>query len=251
MSTQNETLDLASAQSPALILIRDAMASDVAPEKLRALLEVKQAWEADEARKAFSRAITEFQKHAPIVEKGDDANGKKYAALDRIWRTVRPLLTDLGLSVTWQVSEMRDNGTNCHLEGMLRHRDGHGEKLSFDLPIPDAIMSSSGRAVQNKAQVMGSANTYAKRYALCAALGIVTGEDSDGTAPDPFIGDEDAKAVATLLDACRGLADFDEKKFWQWAAMRCGVPVTSPANITVSALPDVLARLNQKLGKRA
>jgi len=227
-------------ESGPLTLIRDAMASDVAPEKLSALLGVKREWEADEARKAFNIAITEFQRRAPIIEKGDDANGKSYAAIDRIWRTVRPLLTELGLSVTWQVCEIRDNavvGTICHLEGMLRHRDGHGEKLTSDLPVPDAITNSSGRAVQNKAQVMGSAQTYAKRYALCAALGIVTGEDDDGNGGAVVtIDTEQQKQIKDLLDAWRGVASWSKEReevFWRFVS----VPVLTSGNHDLSKLP--------------
>ena len=74
-------------------LIREAMASDVDPQKLAALLQVRQAWEADEARKAFNVAITEFQRRAPIIEKGDKAYDKAYARIDRIWQGVDPTVT--------------------------------------------------------------------------------------------------------------------------------------------------------------
>lgn len=219
--------------SPALSLIRDAMAADVSPEKLSALLAVKQTWEADEARKAFNLSIAEFQRNAPIIEKGDVAHEKQYARMDRIWRTVRKPLTDLGLSVTWQVCELRPEGI-CHVEGMLRHRDGHGERLVMDIPLPEIIRG------QNKSQQMGSARTYAQRYAFCSAVGLVTGDDDDdgnGGAVDP----DEAQELATLVDACRGLSDWNEKKFWEWAK------ATSPENIPVARMPDVLGFLKRKI----
>jgi hypothetical protein len=42
------------------------------------------------------------------------------------------------------------------------------------VPVPDLIKG------QNAAQRAGSAETYAKRYATCAALGIQVGDDDDG-----------------------------------------------------------------------
>lgn len=230
-------------ESSAVALIREAIANKADSAQLRELLAVRREWEADEARKAYNKAIADFQRGAPIIEKGDDANGKHYAALDRIWRTIRPLLTQLGLSVTWQVSEVRDGSTICHLEGMLRHRDGHGEKLTFDLPIPDAITSSSGKAVQNKAQVIGSANTYAKRYALCAALGIVTGIDDDGngSGADLTLTEQQEKQITDLLAFARTVEDFDEKRFWAWVG--CG----TVRDIYQKQADEVIASLNKKI----
>jgi hypothetical protein len=97
---------------------------------------------------------------------------------------------------------------------------------------------------QNKAQQMGSASTYARRYALCAALGIVTGDDDDGNGGAPsFIDADEAREIDDLVDACRGLGDFKEPVFWQFAG------ATKSSEILVSRLADALSMLKRKLGK--
>ncbi len=223
-------------ENGALSLIREALQSGKSPELLRELLAVRRDWEADEARKAYNYAIAEFQRRAPIIAKEDNAYDKQYARMDRIWREVRPLLTELGLSVTWQVCELRDQ--LCHVEGQLRHRDGHGERLVQDIPMPELIKG------QNKAQQMGSASTYAKRYAFCAALGIVTGDDDDGhKAGTVFVTFDQAKELADALDACRGLGDFREEVFWKWV----GVESKHTADIPANRFADVKAMLAKKL----
>lgn len=230
-------------------LIRAAMAPEVSPEKLRELLAVRREWDADEGRKAYNAAIAEFQRTAPIIAKEDKGEKSNYAALDTIWREIRPLLTNLGLSVTWQVCELKSpvvEGAEaiCHLEGALGHKLGHREKLVFDLPLPGVIKNKEGRAVTNVAQMMGSAVSYAKRYAICAALGVVTGIDDDaGAAGGNRIDPDEAREVADLIDACRGVGDFNEQAFWKWAG------ATRADEITVNRLADVLAMLNRKLGK--
>jgi hypothetical protein len=236
----NTSITIAANERQSLVpLIESAMRSDVDPQKLQALLAVRQSWEADEARKAFSRAITEFQRRAPIIPKDDKAYDKAYARIDRIWRTVRPLLTELGLSVTWQVCELR--GDMCHCEGMLRHSDGHGERLAQDIPMPDLIKG------QNKAQQMGSASTYAKRYAMCAALGIVTGDDDDGTAAGVcYISQEQGAEIAELLDACRGVAGFAEDAFWRWLGL---LESKSVMDIRLDRYADTVAMLRRKLAQ--
>jgi hypothetical protein len=199
------------------------MAPEVPVEKMRELLAVRQAYEADEARKDYSFALAEFQRRAPIVEKADDANGKSYAALDRIWRTIRPITGELGLAIAWQVCEIREvaGALVCHLEGTLSHRRGHTVPLRFDMPVPDPITSSStGKVVQNKPQVFGSAMTYAKRYAECAVLGVVTGEDDDGNGGVKSLLDpKEVLEIKTMLDAWRGTPGWTqdrEEVFWRF-----------------------------------
>lgn len=142
------------------------------PSKLREILAVRREWMEDEARSAFNAAVVQFQQRAKIVAKGDTANGRAYARMDRIWRDIRPLLDDCGLAVTWE--SVKTSGDTCVLDGHLRHSRGHAQPLHHEMPMPDKLNG------QNAAQRAGSGETYCKRYALMAALGIQTGEDDDG-----------------------------------------------------------------------
>jgi hypothetical protein len=233
MST-TEYIQPADGGSPVAI-IREAIASGKSPEFLRELLNVRREWEADEARKAFNLSVSEFQRRAPIIEKADKAYDKQYARMDRIWREIRPLLTELGLSVTWQICELRD--TLCHVEGQLRHRDGHGERLSQDIPMPELIKG------QNKAQQMGSAATYARRYALCAALGLVTGDDDDGhAAGGALVTMEQIEEIRLLVDAAKGVDGFNEKAFYGWLG------TDDLAMLPAARFADVCAALKRKIG---
>ena len=233
MST-TEYIQPADGGSPVAI-IREAIASGKSPEFLRELLNVRRDWEADEARKAFNLAIAEFQRRAPIIEKADKAYDKQYARMDRIWREIRPLLTELGLSVTWQICELRD--TLCHVEGQLRHRDGHGERLTQDIPMPELIKG------QNKAQQMGSAATYARRYALTAALGLVSGDDDDGhAAGGALVTTEQIEEIRLLVDAAKGIDSFNVKAFYGWLG------TDDLAMLPAARFADVCAALKRKIG---
>jgi hypothetical protein len=226
MSTEALTT-LPPAQPSLMDIVAQASASGANPDQLSALLKVKRDYEADEARKAFFLAVSEFQRRCPIIPKDDKAHNKQYARMDRIWRTIRPLLTELGLSVAWQVNRPVDGGL-WQLEGQLRHKDGHAQDLVFCLPIPDVV---SG---QNKAQQGGSASTYAQRYGLCAALGIVTGDDDDGhAAGTAAVSLEQEASIVRALDACRVHPEFQEAKFWGWlgCALPCEIPATRYADV--------------------
>lgn len=185
--------ELSTPANSAVSIIQSAIASGADPIYLRELLAVRREWESDEARKLYSQAISDFQSRCPIIEKGDKAHNKAYAAMDRIWRTIRPLLDETGLSIVWTVNTLTDYG--LHIEGEIRHQAGHSVPISYDLPMPDKVTG------QNAAQQMGSATTYGRRYALCAALGIVTGEDDDGLAAGTsYVTKEQADELLAILD---------------------------------------------------
>lgn len=93
----------------------------------------------------------------------------KYADLAACMEAVRPHLTGLGLAVT-QATRLLDNGFTV-LDTTLHHVSG--EKITGTYPI---------NPTQNNPQGYGSAMTYARRYALCALLGIVADDDDDGNA---------------------------------------------------------------------
>ena len=168
----------------------ERMATDpnVDPAKLKEILSVKQAWEADESRKAFASAMATFQSQCPIIEKLDTANGRGYARLDRIHREIRPLLRECGLWFSWTVCEEREGGL-IYLEGILGHSSGHQIPCKQLISLPDKISGT------NAAQRAGSGQTYAKRYGELAALNVVTGDDDDGnvTRPKKVIGNPEVK----------------------------------------------------------
>jgi hypothetical protein len=227
--TQEQLPVRAAEQPTALDLIAGALKDDsVDPAKLKALLDVKKEWEADEARKAFSEALARFQAEAPIIAKLDTAHNKKYARLDRIWAAIKPLLAECRLSITWRKVEVKDG--MCHIEGALGHALGHSVELSHDIPLPDSIKG------QNKAQQAASGTTYAKRYALCAALGIVTGDDNDGNGGGEVITEKEANLLQDMVrekgrsmdkllvfGGCSSLEGFPRDKYEQAMAMLEGV----------------------------
>jgi N6-adenosine-specific RNA methylase IME4 len=127
------------------------------------------------ARKAFTgllipRAILAVQGEAPTLKK-DKTNPhfkSKYTPLDTIVETIGPILHKHGL--VW----MTLPGTDERGEPALSYRLAHaatGEVLEGTMSL---LLS------KNDAQGMGSAITYARRYALTAVLNLVSDDDDDG-----------------------------------------------------------------------
>jgi hypothetical protein len=99
-----------------------------------------------------------------------------YADLSVVIETVRPALSQVGLSFT----QLIEPGV---LITCLMHDSGQCLTSHYALPT------------LQDSQAMGSAITYARRYSLCAILGIAAEDDEDGArAVEAVEADADAKA---------------------------------------------------------
>lgn len=93
----------------------------------------------------------------------------KYATLTSLWESARAALAKNGLSVV-QSTDLADNG-DVVLITTLMHASG--EWIGGVYPV---------RATDNKPQTLGSALTYARRYAFGALVGLTSDDDDDGNA---------------------------------------------------------------------
>jgi ERF superfamily len=130
---------------------------------------------------ALIEALAAAQGEFPLIDKkhtgsvkGEDKNGRpytydyKYADLADVLAAVRPVLASHKLAVL-QPTYM--TGNNLILATRLMHASG--EWMESEYPVSQ---------IGAKHQQMGGALTYARRYALCAMLGIAAEEDKDGEA---------------------------------------------------------------------
>ena len=92
----------------------------------------------------------------------------KYTTYDKIMQVIRPILAEHDLAVM-QLPVVIDN--RAAVQTILRHTDGGVLDLGT-IAVPCKKDSDP--------QAYGSSMTYAKRYSLCAAFGIPTGDDDDG-----------------------------------------------------------------------
>ena len=118
-------------------------------------------------------ALSKFQGEVNNVSKDKSGYGYKYADLAQILDVVRPLLAKHGLSVV-QMPGKSDSGVT--VSTMVLHSSGQWVKSETQLPMDTAAKMSA-------AQAAGSVITYARRYALAAALGIAQ-EDDDARKPE-------------------------------------------------------------------
>lgn len=99
----------------------------------------------------------------------------RYASLETITETIRPILTRHGLALVQGggIPTSNEHGavTAISVESLLVHTSGEWIGSSVTMPLDKATP-----------QGVGSAVSYGRRYGLCSLLAITTDEDDDGNA---------------------------------------------------------------------
>lgn len=205
------TTDIATISPPTvtpLVLLQQAIDKGMDADQLTKLMDLQERYERNRAAEVYGAAITEFQKRCPAIvkERKADAGSLKYqyASFDDVMRKAGPILTDCGIALSFS-TESNERGIRV----TVKIRVGiHAEECTLDVPIPDMKVNATQR--------YGAALSYAKRYALCAALNIVvTDEDDDAqSAYDPVTMEQEI-AIAEFIEQ-NGL---DKTPFLKWLAV--------------------------------
>lgn len=117
-------------------------------------------------------ALLAFQADAPHIPL-DATNPhfkSKFASLPSIMQIVRPKLSEHGL--VWTTTPSQDEQGRPTLKYQLAHAPS-GELVLSEMPL---------LLTKQDPQSLGSAITYARRYALLSVLGLVGDADDDGNA---------------------------------------------------------------------
>ena len=117
--------------------------------------------------KSIYKSLASFQQECPVIHKGTKGYGYSYSDLPTIFKVINPLLKKHKLGFTQLMNE------GC-IETTLFHIDT-GQTITSKTSIPEDVNLKG----MNQFQVLGSAVTYIRRYALSSMLGIVTDKDTD------------------------------------------------------------------------
>lgn len=183
-------------------------------EMLERLVALQERREGREAERLMNEALNLFQSRCPVIKHDKDTKKAKasgggygftFASRQQIERTIRPILSECGLSYTFD--QTIDGGT-MRMTCYLSHVGGATRSSTFTGPAADG-------GSMNAIQKVGSAASYAMRYALLAVLGITTADtDDDG---------ETAHAAETItakqaqqLDRMGAEAGADMPAFRHW-----------------------------------
>src|SRR4249920_500574 len=166
-------------------MLNRAVDNNASMEVLERLMALQERYEANQARKAFDRAIAQAKAEiTPVVRNAVGHNAKRYADFAAIARAVDPIITKFGLSYRFRTAQNERISVTC----VLSHEAGHSEETTLSGPS-----DTSGN--KNSIQAIGSTLTYLQRYSLVQALGLAAANDDDGN------GGKNGNGSATITDA--------------------------------------------------
>jgi hypothetical protein len=163
-------------------LLQTAVSNGADIDKLGKLMDLQLRWEANNARKAFVKAMNAFKADAPEIFKDRQVAYKdvayKYATLANVCDKVTGTLSKHGISHRWRTEQSE---AVIRVTCILTHELGHFEETTLSA-MPDATGS------KNAIQAIGSTVKYLQRYTLLAATGLEAGnEDNDGQTAQPVM----------------------------------------------------------------
>lgn len=225
---RHETKPMAPVVAAGMELLRQSPSPEVFAATMDKLLAVQERHEANEARKAYAAAIVAVKSRLPSVVGYDAQNkfvGYKYATLAALVDAVTGILSEYGLSVSWDSSTPAPGMVTVICR--LTHAAGHVETSSpISAPVENTT-TAAGKEKKTPVQAIASASTTLRRVTLMNILGISSGEESSDEAhhgtPDPSKIDTDRnmRAVAWLKQQGRTKVDaeaFLDKPFEEWTA---------------------------------
>jgi len=132
---------------------------------------------------ALAEALVAAQAELPAaITRDAEGEGYRYVTLDALLEVVRPILNRHGIALSQWPSFEQVFGTESHPTTIRPTLVTRLEHVSSDLGDDTLEYRMPLYVTGSDMQGFGSAITYARRYALQAALGIAAETDDDGRA---------------------------------------------------------------------
>ena len=223
-------------------------------EVMERLMTIRRELNAEQAKHQYDTSMAAFQAECPAIQRRrKGAQGSyKFAPIEDIAPVVKPLLQKHGFSFSIDTPpDVDDKGVTAIFE--LRHKGGHTEQRRFRVPL------DTRASMMNAPQQFGAACSYAKRYAMVNALGIVIeGEDNDAwsqvkpqgpssvASPDASV-DKYRKELWELMNPVRGPVNaWDEANQYLWDNALIHDDEVAP-KFTEARFKEVIAKVKGKL----
>ncbi|WP_160169044.1 ERF family protein [Bradyrhizobium sp. Ai1a-2] len=179
-----------------LMIERAARDPSVDIEKMKQLMEMLKAVQAEEAEAAFNTAMADVQSQIKriVADKDNTQTKSKYASYAAMDRAIKPIYTGAGFAISFNEDVGAAGPDMVRVLAYVTHT-APGAKRShtriYNTDVPADGKGAKGGDVMTKTHAHMSGVTYGKRGLLGMIFNLAIGNDDDGNAA----GDTDAQAI--------------------------------------------------------
>jgi len=204
---------LPTVQATPLSMIQLAIEKGAGIDQLERLWDMQLRYEANEAKKAYHFAMSEFKKERIVITKDKDNTQykSKYTSIGNLVDSVTPYLGKHGLSHKWDISQ---EGDIIKATCISTHKDGHSDSVSMSAPA-----DKSG--AKNAIQQIKSTITYLKGVTFESLFGLASTDsnvDDDGNGHGN-VATIDEKQQSQIIDMIAS-KNVNERQFLDWLKVK-------------------------------
>ena len=148
-------------------------------DKLSKMLDLQEKWDAQQAKKAYHKAMAAFKENPPSIEKDKHVKFSTskgtmdyhHASLANVCEKINKALSPHGLSAAWKTKQNGMITVTC----VITHELGHSEEVTLS-------GKEDNTGLKNSIQAMASTVNYLQRYTILLATGLAAHDqvDDDG-----------------------------------------------------------------------
>jgi len=258
-----KTLTAAEFRSAIATIAADPSTSD---ERLALLIALRTEMEKEHSDLSWATALNACQKQMTTISKDSDnpQTRSKYASYEQLDKALRPIYTEAGFSVTFTTCPDECLAEMVRVKMSLMHIAGGQVEYLVEMPCDGK--GAKGNQVMTRTHATGSALTYARRYLLCLAFNISTGDDDGNSAGgkvvngkpreqslsdkvknsyDDMLSDDEAN----MLTEMSGLVEANAERFVQHLTKLWGTEITAMSDIPSDKYTEAYEMLYAK-GKK-
>ena len=183
VETKNNVSQVAEQSPLSIMTLAITQGADLG--QLEKMMALQERWEANEAKKAYVKAMAEFKANPPKINKDRRVSFKmktggkteySHASLGNVTEKINSGLGEHGLSAAWSTDQ---NGASIKVTCTITHSKGYSENTSL-------VATADTSGTKNNIQAIGSTISYLQRYTLLALTGLATqDQDDDGVSSGP------------------------------------------------------------------
>jgi hypothetical protein len=204
---------LPAVQATPLSMIQFAIEKGAGIDQLERLWDMQLRYEANEAKKAYHFAMSEFKKERIVITKDKDNTQykSKYTSIGHLIEVVSPLLGKHGLSHKWDIVQ---EGDIIKVTCVSTHSLGHSESVSMSAP-------SDKSGAKNPIQQIKSTRTYLQAATFESLFGLASTDsnvDDDGNGYGNVV-TIDEKQQSQIIDMIAA-KNVNERQFLDWLKVK-------------------------------